>query len=139
MMNAPVATVLPPELWDARLSCGQRLHLMDGKLYNVRFTMEVRGKSVNLHRQNDMGVELMSGEIYNGTLTLTGNGYLLDDEKRRWDYSLTGAMPPGATTYLAKGAMLGGGKVVRECQLSATLIPATKQASTAAPSPAPGI
>lgn len=132
-VTAPPAPVRAPELptvaavlWDARLSCGERLNLNDGKLYNVKFTMEVRDRSVSLRRQTETGVELMSGEIYNGVLALTGIGYMINEPKRRWDYSLRGDLPAAAMTYLAKGAMLTRGKVTRECQLSVVRVPAAK-------------
>jgi hypothetical protein len=145
-VNTPVSAArppelppVPPEMWDARLSCGERLNFNDGKLYNARFTMEVRGKSVKLHREGNWGAELMSGDIYNGELALTGHGFRIDNSKRPWDFSLRGAMPPGSTTYLAKGALLSGGKIARECQLTAIRVPEVKAATAALPPAAPAM
>lgn len=145
-MNAPVSAVrapelppVPPESWDARLSCGERLNFNDGKRYNAKFAMEVRGRAVKLHREGRSGVELMSGEIHNGELALTGHGFKFDNSKRPWDFSLRGEMPPGATTYLGKGALLLDGKIRRECLLTAVRVPAAQATPAALPSPAPAM
>lgn len=133
--RAPELPPVPPELWDARLSCGERLNFNDGKRYNARFAMEVRGRAVKLHHEGSWGAEMMSGEIHNGELALTGHGFWFDNSRRPWDFSLRGEMPPGATTYLGKGALLLDGKIRRECLLTAAHVPAA-QAAPAAPPPA---
>jgi len=116
--TVPAVPQPPAELWTGRISCGALVDQPERGPYSAKFSMEKRGASVIVRNQNEISIELMSGRIVNGNLALTGNGYRLKEQNRRWDYAMQGELPDGTSSFLAKGAMLVRGKLARECQLT---------------------
>ena len=109
------------ERWDGLMECEARQDTgQNSAAYQVKFAMEVRGNSVNVHRKTAEVLETLSGQVTDNMLELRGIGYRIKDPSKNWQLTVRGDLQPGATTYSGKGSMRSNGKVIRACELKMT-------------------
>jgi hypothetical protein len=100
---------------DARADSGPR-----AEGYEARFTMEVNGNMVTVHRRTAEVVETLSGQVAGDLLELRGTGHRVGEQARPWRLDISGAFPIGATSFEGKGAMTANGRRLRNCELRMT-------------------
>src|SRR5437867_2668269 len=109
------------ERWDGLMECEARQDTgQNSAAYQVKFAMEVRGNSVNVHRKTAEILETLSGQVTDNMLELRGIGYRIKDPSKNWQLIVRGDLQPGATTYSGKGSMRANGKMIRACELKMT-------------------
>lgn len=118
--SAQVPVDTSTEKWSGQMSCGARQDKSTRKAYQAKFAMEVKGSSVNVHRELPQVAETLSGQIATNMLVLLGEGYLTKTPNQKWQFRISGDFQPGAPIYAGKGNMLANGHAIRACELTMT-------------------
>ena len=105
--------------WKGYMACDARAdNGPNAAAYEARFAMEVQGSTVTVYRRTANVVETLSGQVAGDRLELQGTGHRVADQTRAWRLRVSGAFPPGATSYQGKGAMMANGREIRKCELT---------------------
>ncbi|WP_157889111.1 hypothetical protein [Herminiimonas arsenitoxidans] len=108
------------EKWNGLMACDARHDNIARSAYKAKFVMEVKGSSVNVHRQLPQVAETLSGQIAENMLVLLGEGYLTKTPDKKWQFRISGDFQPDAPTYSGKGNMIANGHAIRACELTMT-------------------